>query len=76
MLLTNLKGNVLQLEGRIRNQILEELLIFSQESQEKFMFLRLSNLLVWKVLIKAWNNGFQQYYFNNTPSTTLSAILF
>ena len=28
MLLTNLKGNVLQLEGRISNQILEELLIF------------------------------------------------
>ena len=39
------------------------------------MFLRLSNLLVWKVLIKAWNNGFQQYSFNNTFSNIILIIL-
>ena len=74
MLLTNLKGNVLQLEGRISNQILEELLIFFTGISGE-IYVPKAFLLVWKVLIKALNNGFQQYSFNNTFSNIILIIL-
>lgn len=74
MLLTNLKGNVLQLEGRISNQILEELLIFftgisgeiyvPKAFQPTCLEGSYKGLEQWIPTILLQQH-FQQYYFDN-----------
>ena len=80
MLLTNLKGNVLQLEGRISNQILEELLIFftgilgeiyvPKAFQPTCLEGSYKGLEQWIPTILL-----QQYSFNNTFSNIILIIL-